>query len=1833
MWNKGEKIRRKQVSRKASLGFSIQNSNSRFKSLYSKFLTSLGLLRFHTTFKWHHKATKFKIYKKWHDYKYSHHTHVATAVIFFILIVLNIASILTPLNYQNVYAANGTFSQTTFNGTSDGTYTSTIPMNSNTDVGLPATAKKNTNITYPGDSSGGNVAPSIARDSSNNVHIVWKDVGNVYYSMSSDEGTTWSARLSLDNNASNMYPQILIDSANNLNIIWSRAVADSYQIYHRRKVGGTWGSTITVCSGSGDECQLYSAAAIDASNNIYLVSNNAHLQGERVKTWNGSGWSASSIFYDANIDSVYQSTQVIGTDLYYFYFYGNNYYMMKRVSGSWSGPSAVTAFNNAGTIINTMVDKDNNLWAFVYDATAATTKFSRYVIGTSTWDSWTILDGSSVYAQSTMDTTGNIYVFYNVSNQIFYKKRTYAGGAWGSAVQVTTSGVDGAAYLPAVRNQKYNYLSPDTIDITYRIGASAPYSIYYAKVAVAGSSSGTYATNSISPTGLYGNWGTLSFTKTTPANTTLTVDVLNGANGSVIQSNVSTGSNLALSTTTYPSIKLRANLGSTDPAATPLLSDWSLTYNYDTTAPTAPSGLTVGAVTPSTVPLSWTASTDSESGVAGYEVQRAPDSGGSPGTWGAVSSDSACYGTAGLLNAISCTDSSVSSPLSANTKYWYRVRAKDVAGNYSGYSGEMNADTNVKGLWHMNEGTGGTTADVSGSGNTVTMNGSGYWGTTGADRRFGDAAYTNSGTNYISGSHNTAITLNGTYTFEAWIKTSSTGNQTIFQDSNSASDRNGMTVKTVTGAAVLSFGYYNGSTYTSISGALNYGEWAYVVGVNNGGTLSLYINGQEQIGNTTPPYFGFNTGFYIGRANGSVGLENYFIGQIDEVRLSNVARSGSDILAYYNESNPNPKSALTLTATPSLTAPATPQNTLKPTIAGTGATPATTVRLYDNGTQKASVTADGSGNFTFNAATPGYTDLSEGDHTNITVRGYNGAAETPDSSPARTVFVDTQAPTAPTTREAAKVGSAGGDDITNNAWNGHNNTATVYFEWSGATDPAPASHVKRYWVYFGSNVNAIPRTDGQVTADSIANATKTLASPVSGTNYYLRIQTEDNAGNISSDGSIPTLFTYKFDNTPPDPIAYVTPNPAGWAIAGPWSFSWPTGTDSNSGVAGYEYKRDNGEAWTLTTNLSVAGINNYQSGVNRFILAVEDNAGNYSTPIPTNYYYAGNIDAPANLAVDLSQSAGQTINSFKFTWDAPGGVDVAAYHYSVNSAPNTNNTTRTTNDFTPFYAAATQEGLNTFYVVTEDTDGNIGWTNYAETNFSINTVAPDVPVDVSITDASNRATSMWALTVAWSPLASPTADFNGYVVEKSTDGLIFSSVATVTTNIYSEAGLSNSTTYYYRIRSRDNVGKTSDPSAVVQKMPTGKYITPPTYTSEPKAEPKATAVTVTWTTNRATNSIVQYGTTTAYGQEVSKSTEAVTDHSIDILGLTPGITYHFRVQSLDADRDYDPSLAFSADYTFETSQAPGISNVNTTEIRLYSAIITWKTTSSSTSKILYGKTTSYGQTYIDNSGSATTTHTVKLDGLTDSTTYHYRIQGTDIEGNVLVSDDYVFETLTFPKLSDLRVSQVPNTPTSTVKVAFDSNVPTSTFVTLSGAGGKEVAKYDLETTHEIQITGLKDNTQYTITARGRDQYGNEATSLGTTYKTDFDTRPPLLTDITVETSITGYGVDAKGQIVVSWNTDEPGTSQLEYGEGVAAQEYLSRTQEDTSLTENHVVIISDLKPSAPYHFRAVSRDGSGNTGKSADNSVLTQQASESIIDIIIKSLQSTIGWIFNVFSK
>src|SRR5207237_1381813 len=96
--------------------------------------------------------------------------------------------------------------------------------------------------------------------------------------------------------------------------------------------------------------------------------------------------------------------------------------------------------------------------------------------------------------------------------------------------------------------------------------------------------------------------------------------------------------------------------------------------------------------------------------------------------------------------------------------------------------------------------------------------------------------------------------------------------------------------------------------------------------------------------------------------------------------------------------------------------------------------------------------------------------------------------------------------------------------------------------------------------------------------------------------------------------------------------------------------------------------------------------------------------------------------------------------------------------------------------------------------------------------------------------------------------------------------------------------------------------------------------TPPVLSAMAASAITSSGATITWTTNEASDSQVDYGPTTAYGTSSPLNASLVTSHTVSLSGLTGSTLYHFRVRS----RDAATNLATSGDVTFTTLAAADI---------------------------------------------------------------------------------------------------------------------------------------------------------------------------------------------------------------------------------------------------------------------------------------------------------------------
>src|SRR5207247_6057796 len=95
---------------------------------------------------------------------------------------------------------------------------------------------------------------------------------------------------------------------------------------------------------------------------------------------------------------------------------------------------------------------------------------------------------------------------------------------------------------------------------------------------------------------------------------------------------------------------------------------------------------------------------------------------------------------------------------------------------------------------------------------------------------------------------------------------------------------------------------------------------------------------------------------------------------------------------------------------------------------------------------------------------------------------------------------------------------------------------------------------------------------------------------------------------------------------------------------------------------------------------------------------------------------------------------------------------------------------------------------------------------------------------------------------------------------------------------------------------RDAAGNTAPSGAVSVTVDNA----PPVISAVSSASVGSSSATISWATDEASDSQVEYGTTTAYGQVSALASALVTSHSVGLSGLSASTVYHYRVKSRDA---------------------------------------------------------------------------------------------------------------------------------------------------------------------------------------------------------------------------------------------------------------------------------------------------------------------------------------------
>ncbi len=1052
------------------------------------------------------------------------------------------------------------------------------------------------------------------------------------------------------------------------------------------------------------------------------------------------------------------------------------------------------------------------------------------------------------------------------------------------------------------------------------------------------------------------------------------------------------------------------------------------------------------------------------------------------------------------------------------------------------------------------------------------------------------------------------------------------------------------------------------STTTSFSA-----NWTHIAGTYDGATAKLYINGSQvgsttasatQVDNSLPLLIG--TSYGDGKQGDGLGR---FAGSLDEMRFSNSTRTSFTTKPYSSSAQGVVLSdAVRESGVASWDGFASSETTDGGSIA---------YRLSDDGGvtwkywtgsvwDESSTLGDSNSVSVVNSNINSF-PVGFGGITWQAVLQGNGDQRVQLNDVTLTANSDTNAPDTNATNIHGNKAS-GGSVLASNDWT---NGASPSFDWDPATDNGAG--MLGYCLYLGQTPTADPVTTKGLLGTSPLNTAGNCQFAIAGTNlnlatsgllqtalttsstpYYLNIKAIDKAGNTTSNSE---QFQFRFDNTAPTNPGFISA-PSNFVNNKTVTMTWPTSggnapSDGHSGLAGLQYRIGNsswygdahsgsGDSGDLLANdgsyttVDPPDFDNMTDGVNTVSFRTWDQAGNVTTSYVSAAIRVNTSGAPSepqNLAVS---PATNTANSFAFSWTAPatfntttGDSDKLSYCYTVNTLPTVSNCSFTDQGETTLAAGAyaTQPGANTFYVVAKDDFNAINYSSFASTTFTANTAAPGMPINVDVADVSVKATGNWRLAITWDQPVSVGAGVTQYrVYRSSTVGGVYAQVGTSSSTSYIDVNLSQNE-YFYKVKACDSANNCGAESSIVLETPTGKFTVPAVLTSDPTVGGITTKrAEISWSTDRSSSSRIMLSTTSGqYGQSEVGSSSQVTSHKVGLDNLAAGTTYYYKALWTDEDGNTGQSQEF----VFKTAPAPVLKEVNTISVGLFGATIQFTTKDAVKVDLNFGRNDSFGGIKSINTSSSESVYTIALDGLDDGSKYLYQISLYDSEGGKYPSSLFSFNTPPRPQIADLRFQPVKGEPTSTQRVTWRTNVPTTTTLDYGkmSRSALTIQQSELKTDHEVTLRGLEDDSEYYLLAQGRDANGNLATSDKQVFKTALDTRPPGISDIVIEASIKGTGPEARGQIIVSWTTDEPSTSQVAFAEGSNVKEFNSKTAEDGSLTLEHLVVVSDLPTSKVYSIAPISKDRSNNTTTAETQSAIIGRASDNILSLVLMTLQ------------
>ncbi|MGO8669826.1 MAG: fibronectin type III domain-containing protein [Capsulimonadaceae bacterium] len=383
----------------------------------------------------------------------------------------------------------------------------------------------------------------------------------------------------------------------------------------------------------------------------------------------------------------------------------------------------------------------------------------------------------------------------------------------------------------------------------------------------------------------------------------------------------------------------------------------------------------------------------------------------------------------------------------------------------------------------------------------------------------------------------------------------------------------------------------------------------------------------------------------------------------------------------------------------------------------------------------------------------------------------------------------------------------------------------------------------------------------------------------------------------------------------------------------------------------------------------------------------------------TTYYYkvaavnAGGTSAQSSEAsaitvagVPSGLTATAGVNQAALTWTAVAGA--ASYDVYRGTASGGESATPIATGVTT--ASYTNTGLTAgtaYYYKVTSVDAAGTSAQSAEASTTPTGTAPSAPTGLTATGGTTQVALAWTA-------SSGATSYNVYRGTAS-GGESTTAIATgVTATSYTNTGLAAGTTYYYKVAALNAFGTSSQSSE-------SSAITAAGVPSGLTATAGVNQVVLTWTAVTGAASYDVYRGTASGGESATPIATGVTTASYTNTGLTAGTAYYFKVTSVDAGGTSAQSPEVSAT---PTGTAPAAPTGLTATAGNAQVALSWTASSGATSYNVYRGTSSGGE-----SGTAIatgiTTASYTNTGLTNGTTYYYKVAALNSYGTSSMSSE------------------------------------------------------------------------------------------------------------------------------------------------------------------------------------------------------------------------------------